>query len=81
MDKKKLKDDGRSRMNFRLVYSLMAGTAATAADMLYILMVDPVDAAIMQPQGLFSWSLYMLTEQKWSMAKRVHCDQHVRCCQ
>ena len=81
MDKKKLKDDGRSRMNFRLVYSLMAGTAATAADMLCILMVDPVDTAITQPQGLFRWSLYMLTEQKWPTAKWVHCDQHVQCSQ
>ena len=81
MDRKKLEDDGRSRMNCRLVYSLVAGAAAIAADMLYILMADPVDAAIAQPQGLFRWSSYMLTEQKWPMAKRVHCDKHAQCCQ
>ena len=80
MDRKKLEDDGRSRMNCRLVYSLMAGTAAIAADMLYILMVDPVDAAITQPQGLFRWSFHMFTEKKWPMTKWVHCDVHAQCC-
>lgn len=32
--------------------------------MLYYLIIDPTDIAIMQPQGLFWWSLYSFTEQK-----------------
>lgn len=44
-------------MNCRLVYSLVAGAAAIAADMLYILIADPVDAAIAQPQRAFQVEL------------------------
>ena len=42
--------------------------------MLYYLIIDPTDIAIMQPQGLFWWSLYSFTEQKRPVPKCVHHD-------
>ena len=69
-----------NRRNCRHVYCFQAGTTAiAAAAMLYSLEADPVDTAIMQPQGLLRWSLYIFTEQKWSVAKQVHRDMHVQC--
>ena len=76
----KLEENLRNRRNCRHVYCFQAGTTAiAAAAKLYSLEADPVDTAIMQPQGLFRWSLYIFTEQKWSVAKQVHRDMHVQC--
>ena len=51
------------------ILSSLALAALAATDTLYSLVVDPVDTAIMQPQGLSRWSLYMFLEKKWPVAK------------
>ena len=70
----------RSQKNCRHISSLLTGTAAITADMLYSLVVDPTDIDIMLPQVLFRWSLYVFTEQKWPLTEWVHCDIHTLCC-
>ena len=63
----KLEENLRNCGNCRHVYCLQAGTTAIAAVCwLYSLEADPVDTAIMQPQGLFRWSLYIFIERKLS---------------
>ena len=76
----KLEEDTRSQKNCRHISSLLTGTAAITVDMLYSLVVDPADIAIMLPQGLFRWSLYRFTEQKWPVVKGLHRDTHMQCC-
>ena len=63
--------------------SSLALAALAATDMLYSLVVDPADTAIMQPQGLSGWSLYMFSEQKWPVAKEyiVTCTRSAECSQ
>ena len=53
------KKSSKSCRNCRHVYSLQVDAAAIITDMLYSLIVDPADTAIMQLQGLFRWSLYL----------------------
>ena len=63
------KTQGAAETADMFILSSLALAALAATDTLYSLVVDPVDTAIMQPQGLSRWSLYMFLEQKWPVAK------------
>ena len=53
----KLEEDARSQKNCRHVSSLLTGIAALTVDMLYSLVVDPEDMAIMLPTRAFQVEL------------------------
>ena len=58
----KLEENSSSHRNCTCLFSL-GWLSSCAVDMLYSLVFDPVNAAVMWTQGLFRWSLYMFTEQ------------------